>query len=238
MPPDLFTIYIINMVIKNKDGSVYKVRGPNPIMMSQEVWDNFEVHNMDFSPDIVNNKQNPQKPNKKLDFGTTTTVTAEQQKPEMPTPPPPPKEAKIKEEVKIQEFEIPDFTKPEPTQSPQPETDEEVLRPQTVNEKLRNYKKDIMYCMLAETKEVVDPLYSDKTVKIKYTRNFVFENFIIKEDDMELIFWSHLDFLTKNSILYPKNDTRRWWKINSVRSAPEGCFIVCGPTDIQTSFKL
>jgi len=226
------------MVIKNKDGSVYKVRGPNPIMMSQETWEDFTVHNMDFSSDVVNQKINPQKSSKKLDFGTTTKVVAQEPKAELPTPPPPPKEVAIPKKVEIDEFEIPDFSKPEPSPAPEPETNEEVLRPQTVNEKLRNYKKDIMYCMLADTKEVVDPLYAEKTVKVKYTRNFLFENFIIKEDDMELIFWSHLDFLTKNSILYPKNDSRRWWKINSIRNAPEGRFVVCVPTDIQPSFKV
>lgn len=222
------------MVIKNKDGTVYKVRSPNPIMMTQEVWDKFTVHNMNFDADTVNNKEAVKPVSKKIDFGVSTTIKKEE-KVELPKIPPP-EPPKVVQNNKIQEFIIPDFKKPEPSPEPKKE-DPDVLRPSSINEKLKNYRKDVMHCMLAETKEIIDPLYDDKTVKVNFTRTFVFENIIIQESDMELIFWSHLDFLTKNSIVYPKNDGRRWWKISSIRSAPEGSFFSCVPTSTQPSFR-
>ena len=36
------------MAIKNKDGSDYKLNGPNPHMKNQLLWDHFELHNMNF----------------------------------------------------------------------------------------------------------------------------------------------------------------------------------------------
>ena len=224
------------MVIKNKDGTVYKVRSPNPIMMTQEIWDKFTVHNMKFDADTVSNKDAVKPASNKIDFGVSTTIKQELKQETIKIPQPVEK-PKVIQNNKIQEFEIPDFKKPEPSPEPKKEDQGDVLRPASINEKLKNYRKDIMHCMLAETKEIVDPLYDDKTIKVNYTRSFVFENIIIQENDMELVFWSHLDFLTRNSIVYPKNDGRRWWKISSIRSAPEGSFFVCVPTSTQPSFK-
>ena len=61
------------MAIKNKDGSVYKLKSPNPIMKSQDVWNNFTLHNMIFEQtteeDKVKLKKNP-----KISMGTTVVV--------------------------------------------------------------------------------------------------------------------------------------------------------------------
>ena len=40
------------MAIKNKDGSVYRLKGPNPIMQGQEVWTDFVTHNMKWAAEI------------------------------------------------------------------------------------------------------------------------------------------------------------------------------------------
>ena len=49
------------MVIKNKNGSEYKVRQPNPIMKNQEVWNDFVLHNMDFDGNVVENAEQQEK---------------------------------------------------------------------------------------------------------------------------------------------------------------------------------
>ena len=36
------------MAIKNKDGTDYRLKGPNPHMKNQLLWDHFELHNMNF----------------------------------------------------------------------------------------------------------------------------------------------------------------------------------------------
>ena len=215
------------MVIKNKDGTVYKISQPNPIMIQQEKWNDFIIHNMNFEKNILEDAKNVPKKPAKLKLGTETTIKEEARIP-LPTP-----------HVEKNDFEIPNFNDidnnvPEPTQESEKE---QVLRPTNINEKLKIFKKDVMHCMLADTKESVDPLYDEKRVKVTYTKTFTFENIIIKDDDMQLVFWSHLDFLTKNSVVYPRNNTKRWWKISGIKKAQEGIFFSCVPTNVQPSFK-
>jgi hypothetical protein len=227
------------MTIKNKDGSVYKVRGPNPIMKEQDVWKDFTVHNMNFDQETLQTNINITKKTKKIDLGSTTKIADLKPETPLPTVPPPPKNAMVEEEINIiqnEPFELPDFDSQEDI-STENTSDEKVLKPTNINEKLKNYPKDIMYCMLAEVKEKIDPLYQEKQVKISYIRNFLFENIIISESDMSLVFWSHLDFITKSSIVYPKNNSRRWWKIDKIKKAPDGMFFSCVPTVVTPNFK-
>ena len=61
------------MVIKNKDGSEYKLRFPNPLMKAQDLWEPFEVHNMNFEELMIETKnvENKNKSNK-LNIGKTS----------------------------------------------------------------------------------------------------------------------------------------------------------------------
>lgn len=227
------------MTIKNKDGSVYKIRGPNPIMKEQDIWNDFTLHNMNFDHETLQNQIYPTKKTKKIDLGSVTTVKDTKVSTPLPTVPQPPPKAMAEEDIKIvhnNDFELPDFDTPDPTPVPE-KIDEDVLKPNTVNDKLKHYPKDIMYCLLAEVKEKIDPLYQEKQIKISYVRNFLFENIIITESDMNLVFWSHLDFITKSSIVYPRNNSRRWWKIDKIKQAPDGMFFSCVPTEVTPKFK-
>ena len=51
------------MAIRNKDGSIYKLRGPNPLMQNQDSWDHSKVELINFSQDSekVTDPQNPAK---------------------------------------------------------------------------------------------------------------------------------------------------------------------------------
>ena len=40
------------MTIKNKDGTVFKISGPNPLMEDQTLWDSFTKHNFEWSEEI------------------------------------------------------------------------------------------------------------------------------------------------------------------------------------------
>jgi len=37
------------MVIKNRDGTVFKLKGPNPLMKSQEIWDKHSIKLINFN---------------------------------------------------------------------------------------------------------------------------------------------------------------------------------------------
>lgn len=215
------------MVIKNKNGSEYKLRGPNPIMKEQDIWADFQLHNMQFHEEIRENSTNKQKVSKKISLGQTVVVKNEEApvqpiKVEVPEPTPQPTVIKY------------DIPKIEPT--PIPET-EVIYRPKSISDKLQSYNKDILHCLPAKTKTITDSLYEEKTIKVTYGNQFLFEAIIIEETDFELLFWSHLEIIQKYSIIYPRNKNKRWWKAESVKNAPEGYFINCRPSDIQPSFE-
>ena len=59
------------MVIKNKNGTPFTLRGPNPIMKEQSLWDDFLLHNMNFPEDvIINNNKEISPDNVKLGIDT------------------------------------------------------------------------------------------------------------------------------------------------------------------------
>ena len=218
------------MVIKNKDGTIYALRGPNPVMLNQDLWKDFEIHNMNFteehSKDMVGNK----KKSSKVSLGSTVTV----------------QDSSPKEKLKIPKIEeIPDFEEEKKEEeivqntTPIPKIqkdDEEVERPKQISEKLRSYKKTILCCLPANVQENYDKLYGEKTVKYTYGTKFTFESVVVAENDMEYIFWTHLDKIQKYSIFYPKNEKTRWWQAVSVKEAPEGFFIKCSPSMNHPSF--
>lgn len=49
------------MTLRNKDGTIYKLVGPNPAMKDQNLWDEFKVHNMQWEDEKAEdtNKVNP-----------------------------------------------------------------------------------------------------------------------------------------------------------------------------------
>lgn len=225
--------YIRIMVIKNKDGTTYQLRRPNPIMVQQDIWTDFETHNMQFQEETVaNSNKETIKNKKKINLGKTVVdsnlnqenreVISVQSKPIV-------LEALPKETVS-QPIVI---KEPEPQKSAE---DFAVERPPSVNASLANYKKTIMHCMQAESKTRIDDLYGERSTKIKYIGKFTFESILINEDDFNLVFWTHLDKVTKHSIIYPQNKEKRWWKINQVKNAPEGFFIYCIPSEYHPNF--
>lgn len=211
------------MAIKNKNGTEYKLRGPNPIMMQQDVWEDFQLHNMQFQEEIQENKANKGKSNQKITLGQTITLsndTKQNQVVKLSTPEPTPQPTTA-------------YVSPSPTPFLEQEN---VLRPIKINEKLANYPKDVLHCLPAKSKIITDTLYEEKTIKISYEQNFLFEAIIMEETDFELNFWTHLQNVTKYSIIYPKNKNKRWWKVEIIKNAPEGFFVNCRPSDIHPSF--
>lgn len=215
------------MVIKNKNGTEYKLRGPNPIMIKQDIWEGFELHNMNFHEETIESNNKTKIGANKLNLGKTVIVKNEES------------------QLIVTKNEKTEDTKPsvvnqkpeEPKVNISFEADKDVIRPKTINEKLQNYLKDILCCLPADVRIITDKLYEEKTVKITYGQSFSFEAVIIKDDDLEFVFWSHLENIKKYSIIYPKNKTKRWWKVQSINEAPEGYFFACVPSEVHPSFE-
>jgi len=221
----VYTIYNNIVVIKNKNGTEYKLRSPNPIMIQQDLWENFEIHNMDFKSEIyeASNSQQQKRKSPKISLGQTHTAEDEQTPEIIKTVVAPKKEIEIK------------TTTPEPKIEKTNE-EENVIRPTKINAKLQNYPKTILHCLPSITKVFVDELYQDKTIKISYGEKFTLEAILIEESDMNLVFWTHLENISKQSIVYPKNRDKRWWRVQEVKKAPEGYFLNCMPSETHPSF--
>ena len=187
------------MVIKNKDGTIYTLRGPNPVMLNQDLWNDFEIHNMNFieehSEDIFVYK----KKSNKVNLGSTVTVQDSFPKEKIKIPKP-------QEIPKIPEITV-DLTTPIPV-IPKEEDETEVERPIQISEKLRSYRKTILCCLPSNVQENYDKLYGEKTLKYTYGNKFTFESVVISENDIEFIFWTHLNKIQKFSIFYPKNEKK------------------------------
>lgn len=219
------------MVIVNKDGSVYKIRGPNPIMKSQDVWEGFEIHNMNFEEHIVDGKVMPQRKSNKINLGQTTITTEE--KPAETIKIDAPRHVEPAEEYKVE------VVPPPPPDKPfiKPQGDEEVvIRPTHVNQKLASYRKTVLHCLPAIVKTVVDNLYMDRSFKVSYGKKFTFEAIIVEETDLEIVFWTHLENIERFSVIYPQNQEKRWWKVDNIKAAPEGFFLRCLPSSDHPAF--
>lgn len=210
------------MVLKNKDGTVYQLKKPNPIMVQQDIWTDYETHNMSFQEEIVlNSNKETTKNKKKINLGQTIIDTNKNQENRevvsvQSTP--------IKEEIPIEKKE------------PEIQDEQKIERPPSVNSSFENYKKTVINCLQAESKTILDDLYGERSTKVKYVSKFSFEAILIDEDDLNLVFWTHLDKVTKYSVLYPQNREKRWWKVNEIKKAPEGFFIVCIPSEYHPNF--
>lgn len=92
------------MVLKNKDGSVYRLAGPNPLMNSQNLWnDQIAIHNMQWDSQKVADATEPQE----YEAPETFLSSLEKSKDEIPvekTPEKPP-------EIKRQELQNSDIEK-------------------------------------------------------------------------------------------------------------------------------
>jgi len=206
------------MAVYKKDGSVYKLNGPNTLMISQEKWGSFIGHNLKNLSNL------------KIESNIPHVVLGEKKEPEQK------KEiVELKEETKIEikksEIEIENI-----------KIEEEIIIEQEskdvpqVEIGLEGFSKTVMYCALAKKEEKRDDLYGEVIVRTKYVETFTFESIILSANDFTLIFWTKLKKLTIGSVLYPQNDSKRWWEIKEIEDAPGGYKIICVITKNTPSF--
>lgn len=201
------------MAIKNKDGSEYTLRKPNPIMKTQNLWDGFEIHNMNFN-EIIDQIKNHQKKTTILDLNKEEIVIEDKKKTEDE-----PKKVEIK---KILESEVnQNIPKKEPiiTKDENPEI-----------------KKTIIHCLPAKVSIKEDSLYGDVKKLVKYGDKFTFEAAILDISDFEFIFWTNIE-ISRESIIYPKNSDKRWWKITEYEKNFNGYVFYAKPSDITPNFE-
>jgi hypothetical protein len=190
------------MAIKNKDGTVFKISGPNPLMEEQTLWKGFTKHNFEWTEEI-------DKENKSKAFEIKQN-----------------KEEVVFEEKKAEEKKI-----------VVEETKKIVIEePKKEEKKISDHKTIKCFCLPAIVIEKKDDLYEETYQKIEYHDKFIFETVIIEKQDIYIKFWT-MEKITKNSIIYPKNKDKRWWKVSEESEAPMGFIYMAIISDYTPSFE-
>ncbi len=202
------------MSIRKKDGSLYKLRGPNKLMVTQKYWEDevIVVHNFDQRE-------------------TDTLDKPKRERPKMPEPEEPqilsPETA-----VSIDEFETESVVDTKPPE-PEPEVD-----PNAPKSRFRSGERDEFYCLPAATESYVDDLYEEDIVKISYNKPFKFQAVVITGSDVSITIWTTVDLVHKMSVLFHSRN-RRWWRVRDIANdaSGDGLLMRCTVSDIEPDFS-
>jgi len=222
------------MTIKNKDGTVYKLKGPNPIASKQNHWseDEFEMHNMDweevdlpdatelkkFNSDFDVQEESFSEP-LKVDFGSKKKTTPEKP-PERVQEKPPEDGPKIVDKLKVER-----------------------------NEKAKNIVD--IWVLPAQIEHHPDE-EPGRQYTIKYFDKKLIEAIVIFNDSLQMVFWINVDICKCGSIIYlwrnSEGHTLRessWWKVDRVLDETQderlkqsgGLLHVCVPSEYTPDFS-
>ncbi len=160
------------MAIKKKDGKLFRLRGPNPIMKEQIYWDQFKLHNLIWETEVIKSKEEYLRP--------------------------------------MSDFKIKQF-------NPVIETIKETEEHTNDN----NIPKTNIYCLPIIYEKIEDELYGESRPVWKYGEKFIFEAIIVQQGDIIMTFWTNIE-IEKESIIFPINKDKRWWKINKREDNNDG----------------
>lgn len=217
------------MAIKDKDGTVYKLRGPNPLVKNMADWDRTKVEliNLGYKSEIVTDERNPIKAAKEnvLDIG-------KQLKLEVPAE---------TRSVPVQEFIQEIAEEPIVTQEPEqePEEPQPVVLEVDESAALLLKKRGVEYnCLPAiGTKTHEDEFYGNSYQTTIYGTAFIFDAIIVDESDLELQFWG-VRPITKGSIVYRRVKTgERWWRVDSVEPKTNGYLCIAHSSELSPDFS-
>jgi len=96
--------------------------------------------------------------------------------------------------------------------------------------------KCFVYCLPASVSKKYDSLYDESYVSISYGEPFSIEAVIIDEQDLYINFWTTID-ISKDSVVFPKNNRKRWWKVVSIEAKHNGKLYSCAPSSYQPHFE-
>jgi len=215
------------MSLKNKDGTPYRLRGPNPVMRGQELWGDYKLHNFRFKGEVVADTTELRR--HATDFQAVRDFVTEFDGTK-PEPGVVEKRSPIEEQVREfyeqqpagQPLERPVVVMPDP-QEQEPEA------------------KPIFHCLPAVVRQRRDDLYGETYSTIQYESPFTFEAYIVDQSDMILQFWTSgpaTDKITKGSVIYPKIMEKRWWRVRSKAEQSGGWLFEAVPSEYQPSFSL
>lgn len=216
------------MTLKNKDGTVYRLKGPNPLMKEQKTWEEFRVHNMQWRSEVLPDSSELQAI--KTDFQVRNGFLDELDQ----------AAADALKESTIKVVETPTISVPEPTPQKITVIERKVVEPPRSEKLDGSIPRIFIYCLPAFMEEKIDDVYGETIKTLKYNNPFSFEGVILDESDLTFKFWTQSDSFTdqilQGSIVYPKDKRKRWWRVQNVFEKTGGWVITAHPSDYQPHF--
>ena len=207
------------MAIKNRDGTTFRLSGPNPIMKSQMLWDDFQLHNFNLSELTLTDE--PKEPQQQLaivisedDHPIPEKIVKEEETPK--------KTFKDLDEIEPEDFEVPVRETPKPPPPPKKKVPD-------------NVPKMTIHCLPAQARQYQDPLYGDTKTMVSYGNKFSLEAVVVSETDLTIDLWTNVSLGYGSIIFVPKD--RRWWKSVKVVEKFGGWLINCVPSELTPSFQ-
>lgn len=168
------------MVIKNKDGTIYKISEPNPLMNQQDFWGDYKKHNFDWLPDIVKD-------------GSFKIFQDDNSK-------------EIKIEIKKEQEQIP--KKPEEFQKETDNV--KIIEKKVNISNNKNIKMTACYCLPAKDTQRKDSLYDEIYYKTEYLDKTMIEIVILEKDDLFIKIWCNEKLTEKSILYPRNKDKRWW----------------------------
>jgi hypothetical protein len=213
------------MPIKNRDGTEYRLQGPNKIMKEQSFWDRNSVELLNFGEwkEVVYKDQQVT-PMKVLDEFMSRLSPNEVTF----TPP-----KKVEPKPEPEPFTLP--PPPPPVVKPRPRVElEEIQQPVvTVDERIELRQKTYS-CLPMHLRKKVDELYGDESVEQVFGKKFSFYGVPMENNDLMFTFWTKTK-LENGSIVFEGGVERNssWWQVQK-SEADSGGYIV---TTIVSDFN-
>jgi hypothetical protein len=192
------------MPIKNRDGTEYKIQGPNKIMKEQSFWDRNSVKLFNFNDwkEIVYKDQQIT-PLKVLDeFMSRLSPNEVTYTPK-------------KETLKPIEPESLSLSPPSTIKKPRPRVEmEEVVQPVISVDERITLRKKTYSCLPMYLKKTVDELYGDESVEQVFGNKFNFDGVPMENNDLMFTFWTKTK-LEQGSIVFEGGVERNssWWQV-------------------------
>lgn len=219
------------MAIKDKDGKVYTLRGPNPLMKAQQEWDKTKIRLFNMRggrhEEVITDLRNPVEAFNAnvVDIGQDLKLKERKAKTIEPR--------KFIEEIR----EMPKEEPPQVFRMPEPPTP--VLNVDPKMARILKERGVEYYCAPAiGRKTFTDDFYGSTYDTIEYGEKFVFDAVIIDQSDLELQFWS-IKPITAQSVVYRKvkQGGERWWRIVDVESKTGGWLAKAITSDSNPDFS-
>ena len=198
------------MALRNKDGTPYRLSSPNPVMRTQVLWgsEKFILHNMKWSGETYQDKMQPESPPPDKHSFMSELQSTKPEEPRREQPAETPRAAKV--EVRSDPQRVEAETRPE-------------------------IEKIFIHLLPATTRTKVDELYGDIKKTVYYGEPTSFEAVELEHQDFTYRIWTELD-IGLESILFPKTNNKRWWKVKSKERKASGWVVSAMPSDYQPSF--